>query len=478
MGTALFLWALLAAPPDHSKAYFKGLDRPRAERVRIDRQGGPLILMVVDALRPDRLSAYGFERPTTPNLKRLADEGLVLTNYFVNGPWTRPTTATMLTGLPPAAHGVENERDRLQDDLVTLAELAHKAGFPTGAVVGNGNAGSAFGLARGFSFYADTVNHWKGLPSADEVVEVAMPFVREHAQEAFFLLLFFVDPHDPYHAPEPYENMFVTDPSVPLVRTPHWEIGKYTPQQVERMRATYDGAVRYTDAALGRFFDALKALGVYDKATLIVTADHGEAFGEHGVFLHSHHLYDEIIRAPFIIRAPGMSTRGAYNHYLFQTIDLLPTIVRYYGGKVPEALPGANIFRLLRRPGLNNQNRFVVSEFHNFGIRRRVIRTYTHKIIHQEPANEQEFAVTVGRRSLLPSVSFDADTFQFYAVGEDPFEHRDLYTPEAANKGPWPRLLKSLRRYKLSVPTLNPNRPLADLDPETIGDLKALGYIQ
>jgi arylsulfatase A-like enzyme len=384
----------------------------------------------------------------------------------------------LLTGLPPAAHGVESDRDRLADDFVTLAELLRQVGIPTGAVVGNGNAGSAFGLGRGFSFYADTVEHWKGLPSAEQVVELAVPFVRKHAAEPFFLLLFFVDPHDPYHAPPPFEDMYAADATVPLVRSPHWELGTYSSAEIERMTATYDGAVRYTDTVLGRFFDTLRELGVYDKTTFIVTADHGEAFGEHGVFLHSHHLYDEIVRAPLIIRAPGMSTRGAYNHYLFQTIDLMPTLVRYYGGKVPRDLPGADIVSQLARPELVDPRRFVISEFHNFGIRRSMIRTYGEKVIYEEPADEKEFMAKVGKRSLLPSVSFDAERFRFFSMSKDALEKRDLFTPQVMQKKPWSRLIEQLRGHRKSFA---PKRatPVADVvDPETTRDLRSLGYIQ
>ena len=164
---------------------------------------------------------HGFERETAPALKRLADEGFIFTNFRE---WnrTRPSTATILTGLLPHEHGVEGQQDRLPPELVSFPELLAQRGVPTGALVGNGNAGKAFGLGRGFDFYADTVRHWDGLPSAAEVIETGMPFVRKHAGQPFFMMLFMVDPHDPYHAPGHYENMFVEDTSVRLVRTPHW----------------------------------------------------------------------------------------------------------------------------------------------------------------------------------------------------------------------------------------------------------------
>ncbi|MEK7706091.1 MAG: sulfatase-like hydrolase/transferase, partial [Myxococcota bacterium] len=157
MFSALLTLALTGAASP-SPGYFSHLTRPRVAQLSVARGGGPVILIVVDAMRPDHLSAYGYERPTTPAIKALADDGVVLTNYFVNGNWTRPSTASLVTGLMPAEHGVESEQDKLAEQYVTLAETLRDLGVPTGAVVGNGNAGSAFGLGQGFSYYADTVN--------------------------------------------------------------------------------------------------------------------------------------------------------------------------------------------------------------------------------------------------------------------------------------------------------------------------------
>ncbi len=470
---------MAVALPDLSHGYFPNLERPKHESVKISREGGPVILIVVDAMRPDRLTPYGFKRNTSPNLNALADEGVVLTNYYVNGNWTRPSTATIVTGELPGRHGVERDRDSLAEHFATLAGELSKKGIPTGAVVGNGNAGSAFGLGRGFQYYADTTKHWKGLPSAQQVVDLAVPYVRDHKDEPFFLLLFFVDPHDPYHAPGKYEDIFVENKDVPLIRSPHWELGNYSSEKIHRMQSTYDGAVRYTDGFIGGFLDELRSLGIYDKSTIMVTSDHGEAFGEHGVFLHAHHLWDEIIRAPFIIRAPKMSKRGGYNHHLFQTIDVLPTIVSYFGGQPPEGLPGVNMMTHLATPSLNKANRIAITEFDNFGIRRSTIRSYTRKIILHEKADSKAFESTVGRRSLLPSVNFDSEEVQFFSLKKDPFEKKDIYTPKMAKKAAWRKLTAKLKRYRATRAKDGISTHVVHkLDPETEADLRALGYIR
>ncbi|MBT6432505.1 MAG: sulfatase [Deltaproteobacteria bacterium] len=473
----LFLAATLtSAIPDHSDGYFPDLTRTRVENVKVSGEGGPVILVVVDAMRPDRMSTYGFERETTPHLSKLADDGVIFTNYYVNGNWTRPTSTTMLTGLPPVAHRVEKQVDRLAHDIPTLAQTLAANGIPAGAVVGNGNAGSVYGLDRGFTYYADTVKHWKGLPTAQNVVDLGLPFIEKNQNDPFFLMLFMVDPHDPYGAPGPYENYFVKDKSVRLIRTPHWEKGNYSKAEVERMKATYDGSVRYVDETLGKLFSKLKKMGLYDKSTIIVTSDHGEAFGEHGVFMHSHHLYDEIIRAPLIIKPPSISKKAGYNHYLFDSTDLMPTVLGWYQVAPLTKLPGVDIIHSLENPSANDPHRRIVTEFNHFGIHRATVRSYTGKVIYSAPVDEKEFRSTVGNRSLLPSVSFDKEWVRMYDLSRDPFEKNCLYNEKPAQFGHLSKLLKEIRSYRAGRPS-KPSVPATAVDAETLKDLKTMGYV-
>ena len=473
MWLALSFAVAVSATPDTSTHYFKGLARPKVAELTAKAGDGPVIVLVVDAMRPDRLSPYGAARDPSPVMSALADDGVTLTNYFVNANWTRPSTASMLTGLLPSDHLVQVEGDKLGPQFTTIAELLAAKGVPTGAVIGNGNAASAFGLAQGFTEFADTVTHWKGLPTADEVVDLALPFVERHAKERFFLFVFMVDTHDPYHAPGDFETRYVTNPEVPLVRTPHWEIGDYSPEQVQRMKETYDGAIAYTDRALGRFFGRLKELGVYDKATIMLTADHGEAFGEHGVYLHAHHLYDEIVRAPLIVKAPHMSKRGAYSPALAQSIDLFPTIARAFGLPLAKDLLGADLFALMAN---SEKTRSVIAEFTNFGIKRRMLRTLADKVVWQLPADEAQFLATVKKKSLLPSVTFDRETVKLFYMAKDPLEQRDLYSEQAVRDPRWAKLMQSLRAYEKRHAAQSAT-VVERLDAETYRDLKELGYI-
>jgi arylsulfatase A-like enzyme len=464
------MFAIVAIAVIGTHPYFSGIKIPEAGRIVAGAQPGPVVLVVVDALRPDHLTPYGYQRDTTPNLAALSEDGVLLTDFVVNGNWTRPSTASLLTGLLPAQHGVQGDADRLAAEFKTLAELLETAQIPTGAVVGNGNAGSAFGLGRGFSFYADTVAHWDGLPTAEQVIDLAIPFVDEHKKAPFFLLLFLVDPHDPYGAPAPYEDMFVQNKDTRLIRTPHWELGRYSVKERARMMATYDGAIRYSDAQLGRFIDHLKATGAYDRTTLIVTADHGEGFGEHGIYLHSHHLYEEIVRAPLIVRYPRMSRRGVRFGGLFQTIDLWPTIAGLYG--IGSDAPGVDLTRAMATGGPGDRR--VVCLFQHFGIARAMVRTRTRKVIYHAPADRDAFLASVGDPKLLPSVSFENSRIEMYDLSADPRERTNL-----AGKFEDPEWASLVAMAKgVLVPHGAPTTVIGHLDPETARDQRALGYLR
>lgn len=456
--------------------YFSALQSPEVQRLQLDAGDGPVILIIVDALRPDHMSAYGSALATTPNLKALADEGVVFTSSFANSNWTKPSTASLLTGLLPNMHGVQGARDRLPDHFETFPETLQRQGVPTGAVVGNGNAGSAFGMHQGFDFYADTVKHWQGLPTADEVTALAEPFIDAHRDQRFFLLLFVVDPHDPYHAPGEYDRMFIDEDQgdeVRLVRSPHWEIGNYSPAEVDKMKRTYDGAIRYTDAALGRFFTTLRRKGLYDKSTIIVTSDHGEAFGEHGVFLHSHHLYDELVRVPLIVRTPRMSRRGVRHDGVIQSIDLAPSLLAAFGQPKPATMPGLDFFGAVAGP---MGDRPVVAEYRNFGIWRLMARREHSKVIWQQAADRATFMATVGKPELLPSVRFEGDEYQLFDLRHDPMEKKRLPLGHLKRRR-FARLKTLLEAYVAAGSGL-PATVVDNLDPETTSDLRALGYIQ
>ncbi len=458
--------------------YFPGLERPAvpAAAATAPETGKPIIWIVIDALRPDNVSAYGYGRDTTPALERFADEGVIFTRFFANAPWTRPATTSMLTGLIPTNHSVQCDWHKLPKSIGTMAQQLKKAGYTTLAVVGNGNTSSAFGMHHGFDVYEDTIKNWKGLPDARQVIDLGLKHLRRHrGQDKVFLLLFLLDPHDPYKPEPPYDDMYYPEYEGKVRHRVHWEYeNDYPEAQRKKVVALYDGLIRSTDDQLARLFGQLQKLGFWDEASIFVTSDHGEAFGEHGIYLHAHHHYETHMRIPLLVRAPWIekSARGGYTSAFVQQIDLAPTTLALAGAEPTPAMRGFDITRALRLRGAVPVPRYVISEYNCYGIRRSAIRTRRYKLVYQRPALRDVFMKHVGRPELLPSVSFDEEVFQLYDVLADPHEERNLW-PKRRAVGE-----KLLHVLKAEIENGEPSKKVDELDPDLVEELQSLGYMQ
>jgi arylsulfatase A-like enzyme len=435
--------------------------------------GRPIIWLVIDALRPQHLGCYGYERATTPALDRLADEGVIFTRFFANAPWTRPGTTCMLTGRIPSRHAVQCDWHKLPRDVGTVAQALKRAGYTTLAVVGNGNASAAFGLDKGFDVFEDTTKNWKGLPKANQVFDLALKHLEKHkGKQKVFLFMFVVDPHDPYKPQPPYDTMFLPGYKGKVIHNPKWEYkNKFTQAQRKKIVALYDGLIRFTDDHIKDLFAGLKRLGFYDQASIFVTADHGESMGEHGVYLHGHHLYETHIRIPLLIRAPWLKKPGKYSSAFLQQIDLFPTFCDLAGAKVPQDLRGLSIVGALRDRSSIPIPHYVIAEYKCYGIKRTAIRTRAYKLIYQQPADREVFMKHVKRPELLPSVSFDKETFQLYHVLKDPHEKTDIWPQLKTQEGQ--RLLTIIKR---EISEARPSSQVRDVDPDLVEQLRSMGY--
>ncbi|MEK7704000.1 MAG: sulfatase [Myxococcota bacterium] len=387
-----------------------------------------IILLLVDAMRPDHLGAYGYDRPTSPNIDAIAQNARVFEHVYANAPWTRPSTASFLTGLNASRHRTETEDSKLPADVVTLAQRAKQAGYATAGFTANGNGGSLAGLERGFDRFEDPTNTYtkkvrgetyNGLPTGEFIIDKVLRYLGKSAAQKQLVFVFLVDPHDPYAAPPRLEKMFL-DPSYtgPVRRHALWETNNSYPEAERRsMMAVYDAGIRYADEAIGQLKAGLERLGVYDRTTLLISADHGEGFGEHGFYLHAHQFWDEVVRIPLIAKgprfAPGRDTR------LAQTIDVSASIAELAGAEHGDLL-GASLLT----PGTDREH--VISEYNEFGIHRQAITDGRYKVIWQRPADEAWFLRTAKKKEFFPSVSFDRDVVRVFDLQEDPGERRDL----------------------------------------------------
>jgi arylsulfatase A-like enzyme/Flp pilus assembly protein TadD len=242
----------------------------------------PIILISVDTLRSDHLPAYGYAKGSTPNIDALRRDGVLYEKAWSHAPLTLPSHTSMLTGLLPTEHGVRNNIGYRFDGsrFRTLARVLRENGYRTGAAVSSYVLRSETGLDDGFDVYDDSVPVTAGAATAEnqrsgfETVKRAQSFVKANAQQPFFLFLHLYEPHAPY------------EPS-------------------------YDGEITKADTIIGQLMATLKASGVYDRALIVFTSDHGEALWEHGEDQHGILLYREVLQVPLVMKLPRSARASA-----------------------------------------------------------------------------------------------------------------------------------------------------------------------
>jgi arylsulfatase A-like enzyme len=294
-----------------------------------------ILLVTIDTTRADHLGAYGYKRPTSPAIDAVAAQGTVFDAGWAHAPSTRYSMPAILTGRLPLDVYYDTSIEGwpgLSPKATTLAEALAPLGFTTGAITNYWYFDRVRKMDQGFVEY-DNENarlhnavagagpeQTKG-SSAKEQTDKALAFVERHAGQRWFLWVHYYDPHYAYE--------------------PHQEIQPFGTDR----QAMYDGEIRYTDLQIGRLVDALRAKGLYDKTIVVLTGDHGEGFGEHGIELHGYHLYSPQTKVPLIIRVPGLPARHAATPA--GHIDILPTLVNLAGGAPHPDMMGRSLVDVL-----------------------------------------------------------------------------------------------------------------------------------
>lgn len=290
-----------------------------------------LFLITIDTLRADALGFAGNRRVATPNLDRIASEGLVFERAHASNVVTLPSHANILTGLYPYQHGVrENSGFRLDPKVLTLAAALAAKGYATGAFVGAFPLDSRFGLDRGFETYDDRYPpggspddfEMRERPGV-EVVAAALKWYRGAAGRPRFLWVHLYEPHAPYRPPSPFAETYARNP--------------------------YLGEVAAADTALKPVFEAARGAGK-GGAVLVVTADHGEALGDHGEATHGLFAYEATLKVPLLLWAPGRVAPGRTDRSA-RHVDILPTLLEAAGVPIPADLPGRSLLSPGEGPG-------------------------------------------------------------------------------------------------------------------------------
>jgi arylsulfatase A-like enzyme len=298
--------------------------------------GAPVVVLyLVDTLRADHLSLYGYPRHTAPELERFARDGVVFDHAIAASNWTKPSVASIFTSLLPRDHGCLEGYNRLDPELVTLAEALHDRGFATGGVVVNP-------LVRGKNMHFDQGFDLFGAPAspnrAEQAVDAALAFVDARRGLPTFVYVHTMDAHTPYEPPPPFDRMFPPFPEPG--RKASTPADYREPLDLDRLVGQYDGAIAYGDREFGRLLDGLRERGLYDRATIVFLADHGEEFLDHGAFGHGHTMFDELIRVPLVVKYAGRREGGRRVARQVPLLDVLPTVLKSQGVPPPPGIAG------------------------------------------------------------------------------------------------------------------------------------------
>lgn len=366
----------------------KGVDRAYwgDPALHVPERAAPVVIIwLVDTLRADHTTPYGYGRETTPALDSFAQDSVVFETAIAQASWTKPSVASIFTSELPGIHRAVQLRDPLDSGQVTLAEMLQAKGYATGAAIANWviySEGNNF--EQGFGTFVG-LHDPSGRPSkevqATEVVDAALAWLDSRRGVPVFLYAHTMDPHVPYTPPSPFDRKFTPGPieGHPGVdpRTDYKE-----PEDRARLIAQYDGDIAYGDQEFGRFLRGLRSRGLYDRAMIVFMADHGEEFLDHGGWLHGRSVFDELIHVPLVVKFPGQRWAGRRIGQQVQTVDVLPTILANEGLPVPPlpaiaGLPLQGVVKgsLAERP--------AVSEISHRGFVAHGMRTSHDKYIHR-----------------------------------------------------------------------------------------------
>lgn len=323
-----------------------------------------VVMIVVDCLRADHLGCYGYHRDTSPNIDRLAATSVVFDRFFASAIPTQPSFTTLYTGQYSITHGIVSHKgDReLSPQAPWLPSLLRAHGMTTASFCCLPRYKHWF--MRGFEFVVDsTVRHEDYGYTSERLNSRVLPWVRQHADERFFLVVHYWDPHTPYLPPERHRIFYEGDPtslSVPDTLAPlksqyfavMWEkwFRNLPPglRDAEYVISLYDGEVRHADEGVQALLETLDEVGCSEDTLVILTSDHGELFYRHDVFFDHHGLYDGSIHCPLTVRWPGVTAPGRRVSAFAGHQDIAPTVLDALGLPIPEAMEGASLVPLLR----------------------------------------------------------------------------------------------------------------------------------
>jgi len=446
-----------------------------------------ILLISIDSLRRDHLSCYGYVKETTPNIDKLAAKGTIFDNAISTTCWTLPSHMSMFTGLYNMQHGVDDDGKALNPAIKTLPQYMKDAGYQTYGIFSGPYLHPVFGFSRGFDEYVDCSNSKK---LAENVLEMDqfMPelgkkhvsshkditseiiaqtfstwFENKNNDKPYFAFIHMWDVHFDYIPPPPYDKLY--DPHYQGTITPNFANNpRLTPnmctRDLEHLIALYDGEITWTDYNIGEIINLLENSKTLKNTMVIITADHGEQFFEHGRLGHDD-LYDETLRIPLIIYYPkGFENNKMTNHV--SHVDLFPTILDVSDQDIPIYLSGESILKQVE----NNEDgeRLLLAEYNSKQRKRlmKSVRTVDWKFLcNIKRSRFMFFDLENDEKEQHSLIPYKPPIIIPEKVKEKVFESVEYYNG-----------INETMPYFKSMDTIIP-----EIDKATEEHLKALGYI-
>ncbi|MFC1889084.1 sulfatase [Thermodesulfobacteriota bacterium] len=407
-----------------------------------------LILISLDPVRADHLGCYGYSRPTSPNIDRLAEEGVLFSNVISPSSWTLPSHASMLTGLFPTTHGVNLPEKCIPTQLPYLPSLLKEQGYYCAAFTSGGFASRRY-FGRDFAVYKDLDFH------AQSTFSQAREFILDVPREPFFLFLHTYQPHAPY-GDCPWGKKFFSPEYPPLPFESPVDLPPDLFEDIQGDLRRYDADILWTDYWVGRFLDSLHNTSLGERSVVLLVSDHGEQFYEHGESQHGVSLHAEELRVPLIIAWPERLPKGVTCDAPANLIDLFPTLLHLAGASLPAIHHGIDLLWLMKM-GNHSRPRYSCLEY------------YHHRL--------RQFAVVKDKFKLI--LSPEIQVGELYDLLLDPWEVNNLNETHPERSRQYREELENAvqimiyQRYEL-----HESSEKIEIAGELREDLRALGYIR
>lgn len=428
-----------------------------------------IIFISIDTLRRDHCSVYGYKLNTTPNLNKLGRKGTIFNLAYAPTPTTGSSHATMFTSLYPITHRKDKNSDTLSSKFLTLAECLRTYGYTTAAIVSSFVLHAKFGLTKGFSSYDDNFDHATATihgkvgeltspdeafdQRGDETTRKAINVLKKFrtSSNPFFLFLHYFDPHAPYVPPEP----FASDLKSSTTHT----------TELEKVILQYDGEVAYTDSQIGKLFYALQRMDLMNNTLIVITSDHGEGLGQHGLLQHTFYIYEEAVCVPLLFYWPGHILKGQVVDTPVALVDIVPTILDLVGIEEDDFLVhGQSLASSLRGKSKLDPKRAIYLH------RRHFSEAYFPSVLgNQLYTNGEKFGVRIGNWKYIESKK--ENLRELFDLKNDPKELRNLYDtyPKKSIE-----LALKLEKWRQSYTGIEATE--SNVSEDDLLKLKSLGY--